>query len=387
MNKITKEQKIDIYRFWEINSHLSNEEKTTLYNKENGTNFVTRSLQQIHSNVKSGVDYALKDLKGFDKELFAKKEFNVLTQQKKNVILKRVAHKEARKAANWDFFKKDWIQRLNEIEPKRLKPLDKKIKSSSALVIVKGDDHFRGYEEDKKVQRDFYKKVYNIGLHKNKTDISLLFGGDEIEGWLHDNTLKYASLTPEEQMKLFVEETISGIDLLASKFNVHIYMLTSSNHNQSRPLKSGRNTHLKADISLMGAEMIKMAFRNRGNVKIETAPVFRARKIKGLKGASVALTHGGLGFEKTVSKLVNHYNESDLIIKAHTHSFKVENEMNTTVITIPTLKTFVTEFELNNGYVKLNESVDAKDYKWESEFLELEIVKGDLSIIKRRVNV
>lgn len=388
MAKISAQEKLNIFQFWEEHAGLTNQEKTDLYNETHGTNFTLRTLQQIHSNVNLGFQTgaSMNETEYIEKQkdVLAKKEFNIMKQQKLNMKLKNVAHIEARKSANWDFFVEDWINKLKEIEPVRYKSKKKhvNVKDSDVLVIFKGDDHFRGTEEDINVQRSFYTKVEDIATKQSKKKIVLIFGGDEIEGMLHTNTLMYIDMTAEEQLKLFIRETISGIDLLKQNFDVELFFLTSSNHSQSRPLNSGRNSFLKSDLLLLGGEMLEMAYRDSKNVNIHLGGIFKDRVIDGMGGKKITITHGGLKFENKLQTIVAHYNQSDVILKAHTHSFKVENTHGKTVITVPTLKTFVTEFELDHGFIDATEDLNNNGMKWNSEFLELDFNDNQERIIK-----
>lgn len=383
--KITNDMERDII---ELFSAIKNpHEATAKFNKKWNTNFNKRTLQQRYSNYTKGFKAGIEANAPQDAlELLAKKELRILTEQKKNVILRQEAHKVARMGANEQLTLDNFNKRINELSITRLKPKETKETNINEIVFFKGDDHFRGTEEDKKVQREFYETIYGIANKKKAKTISLIFGGDEIEGYLHVNTLKYTPLTPEEQMISFVEETISGLDLLTSEYDVDLYLLTSSNHTQTRHLNSGRNTFLKGDLSILMEKMLKTAYRNNVRINIYSSPIFRNKKIKGLGNKKVAITHGGLKFESNVKELVNHYNECDLILKAHTHVFDLKQIKNTIVITTPTLKTFVTDYEISNGYVNNKENFNTEEYKWDSEFLELKVDGDDLMIIKRKCN-
>lgn len=382
MKKINKEMKREIVELFKL---YNGKEALEKFNTKYNTNYNYRSLQQIYSNYNLGFTDGIEST-ATEEQLkhLVKIEQKAKIEQKKAVMLNSENHKMLRAIGSEELLLEKFEEKLNSLSLTRLKPRELKNPNANELVFFKADDHFRGTEEDKQVQRNFYETIHSIAKRKKAKTVSLIFGGDEIEGFLHTNTLKYTPFTPEEQMITFVEETINGVDLLSSEFDVELYLVTSSNHTQTRHLNSNRNTYLKADLSIVMAEMIKTAFRDNVNVKIESAPVFRGREIKGLNGKKVAITHGGLKFEGNINSLVNHYNDSDLILKAHTHVFDIKEVKGVNIITAPTLKTFVTEYEMDNGFVSNKESFDMSDYKWDSEFLELKVDNGDLMVIKRK---
>lgn len=384
MNRVVLTSEM-IKRAWEIDQdhqNLTRVERTKIFNDEFGTSFNQRTIQQAVKNYNEALESNIKA-----DEVLVRREINVLKNQKKVTMMKKEIHSITRKEAMKELVLETFDKKINDLKPVRLKPnkIIGKLKETDNLVIAKGDDHFRGLDEDIETQRNFYKKVFEIAKQKGKKRISLIFGGDECEGWLHVSSLTDAPKTPEEQMILFIRETMSGIDLLASEFLVDVYYLNSSNHTQTRPLGSGRNTYLKADTSIYGGEMLKLAFRDNKNVTMHIGGVFRGRDVHGLANKKVGITHGGLKFESNVKELVKHYSDCDFIIKAHTHTFKIENILGTTVITVPTLKTFVTGYELDNGFLPIKENLDKYDLSWDAEFLEIEIVNGKETIVKHKV--
>lgn len=383
-NNISKEMKREIIKLFNL---YGGKDAHEMFNIKYGTNYNYRSLQQIYTNYSLGYeDHENLVSNSKEEEHLLKLRQRAKIEQKKSVLLNTENHKMLRELGMSELILDKFEKKINEFDLNKKANIKVEFTNDETCVFFKSDDHFRGTEDDKIVQRNFYEHIFSVAKRKKAKNISLIFGGDECEGMLHVSTLKYTSLTPEEQMVSFVEETIAGLNKLTNEFKVNLYMVTSSNHNQSRHLNSGRNEFLSADLSILMAEMIKIAFKNNDMIDIDAKPVFRGREIAGLKGKKVAITHGGLKFESNAKELIAHYNDSDLILKGHTHVFDVKEIKDKMIITAPTLKTFVTEYEIGGGYISNKESFNANDYKWDSEYLELKSDEtGSIMVAKRKV--
>lgn len=381
---ITEEQLAYAIKVWDENPHLTKEEKAAMVNKKFNTNFnesaFRKRVKDYHNGLVKGVE---KEQGSAMIERLAKARLNVKVERKIVAHERKEVNAGIREMVDRKLILDEFTKHIKDMKFGTIKkPTQKDLVMSYVPVrlFVKGDDHHRGTLEDSKAQDNFYFNVWCEAKILKLKEINLVFLGDEIEGWLHTNTLRSTGVTPEKQLITWVKDTIKGIDSLAKDFNsVNVYMVTSSNHTQPRHLGANRNTFPDSDLLNIASDMLQQAFRESEHVSIFAQETFTNVDFD---GKSVAMTHGSLGFEEKKNLLVNAYRGHDLVLKAHTHVFDVtEPERGFRVVTIPAFKSWVSEYELNNGYIKIDDrGLNPEEYSWGNRYLIITLDADDNSI-------
>lgn len=370
---ITDKQLAFAVKVWEENPQLTRQEKADIINKEFNTNFDESAFRKRVNDYHTGLVQGVEKEQGTTMlERIGKARLNVKVERKllaheRKEVSNGVNELVDRKLILDEFSRQIKGMKFGRVEKPTLKSIPT---HKQTRLFVKGDDHHRGVFEDSKSQESFYFHVWREAKKMKLSNIVLVFLGDEIEGWLHTNTLRSANITPEKQLITWVKDTIKGIDMLSKDFDtVDVYMVTSSNHTQPRHLNSQRNSYPDSDMLKLAADMLQQAFRDENNnVVINAQETFTDTYFAGKR---VAMTHGSLGFEEKINLFKNAYRGHDLVLKAHTHVFDVtEPENGFKIITIPAFKSWVSEYELNNGFMKMDErGLNPDAYSWGNKYL------------------